>query len=597
MTEPKRNEYRSRDWFMNRSRPYLSLLYTERLLNNGTTAHELQSGRPVIGIAQSGSDLAPCNRHHIQLAERLADGVRDAGGVPMQFPIHPFYESCRRPTAMLDRNLAYLGIVEVLHGYPLDGCILTTGCDKTTPASLMAAATTDLPSIVFSGGPMLNGWLDGKRIGSGTSFLAARKKAATGEISDDEYWSIVLSSTPSVGHCNTMGTALTMNSLAEALGMSLPGCAAIPGPHRERAEMAYRTGVAAVRAVEDDIRPSRIMTRTAFLNAIAVCAAIGGSSNAPVHLNAIARHVGVDLTMRDWQDTGYPVPLLADLQPAGQYLGEDFHRGGGIPAVLHELIAGGYVDGRAKTINRRTVAENVQGQEPDGVVIRRINNPVSSNAGFTVLGGNLFSSGVLKTSVISEDFRKRYLCNPDHPNVFVVKAVVFEGPEDYLARINDADLNISSESILIMRGIGPIGFPGAAEAVNMQPPDRLLEAGIDSLPCMGDGRQSGTSGSPSILNCSPEAAAGGMLSIVQTGDSVQIDLNERRVDLMIEDSEIEARRAALDAHGGFPVPASKTPWEELHRTYTTQLEDGMTLSIATKYHGVNNQLPRYNHPY
>ncbi|WP_018155180.1 IlvD/Edd family dehydratase [Demetria terragena] len=587
---------RSQDWFDNADEPGLSVLYLERFMNYGLSREELQSGRPIIGISQTGSDLAPCNRHHLQLADRLRAGIRDAGGIPMEFGVHPIQETCRRPTAALDRNLSYLSQVEVLHGYPLDGVVFTTGCDKTTPAALMAAATTDLPAIVFSGGPMLNGWLDGERVGSGTILFKAREKFARGEIDEEGYWRIVSSGAPSAGHCNTMGTASTMNCLAEALGMSLPDCASIPGPHQARAEMAYETGRAAVVAVLEDRRPSTIMTRAAFENAIRVCSAIGGSTNAIVHLNAIASLMGIELSMRDWQQIGHDIPLLVNMQPAGEYLGEEFWRAGGVRAVLAELANAGLLHTSAPTISGEGIGKGVKPSR-DREVIRSFDNPLLTSAGFRVLSGNIFNSAIMKSSGISAEFRSRYLEDPKDPDAFTGSAVVFEGPEDYASHIDDVDLEIDENSILVMRGVGPIGHPGSAEVVNMQPPKHLLKQGFSSLPCIGDGRQSGTSGSPSILHASPEAAAGGNLALLQTGDRIRVDLAKGTVNVDLDPAELQERRARLEAAGGYAVPPSQTPWQQLHRDHVNQLDVGMAFDLASDYQQVCalTSLPRFNH--
>jgi dihydroxy-acid dehydratase len=596
--EDKSLRLRSRQWFDDPSDPGMTALYLERYLNWGLTRGELQSGKPIIGIAQTGSDLAPCNRHHLELALRVREGIREAGGVALEFPVHTLQETGKRPTAALDRNLAYLGLVEVLYGYPLDGVVLMTGCDKTTPACLMAAATVNLPAIVLSGGPMLNGWWKGERAGSGTIVWQARLRHAAGEIGYEEFMDIVASSAPSPGHCNTMGTASTMNALAEALGMSLPGCAAIPAPYRERAQMAYLTGKRIVEMVRQCVRPSDILTREAFENAIVANSAIGGSTNAPIHINAIARHIGVPLAIEDWEKVGYDVPLLVDMQPAGKYLGEDYYRAGGLPAVINELIEAGKIHENALTVNGRTMGENCRGKETeDRNVIRPWDQPLVKAAGFIVLRGNLFDSAIMKTSVISEEFRQRYLSNPKHPNVFEGRAIVFDGPEDYHAQIDDPELAIDEHCILFIRGTGPIGYPGGAEVVNMQPPAALIRKGIHSLPCIGDGRQSGTSGSPSILNASPEAAAGGGLAILKTGDQVRIDLNQRTANILASDQEIAQRRAALQAQGGYQVPESQTPWQELYRATVGQQSTGACMELATKYidtiarHGS----PRHSH--
>src|SRR5450830_1357353 len=537
---------RSQLWFDNPDNPGMTALYLERYLNYGLTKQELTSGKPIIGIAQTGSDLSPCNRHHLELAERVRAGIRSAGGIAFEFPVHPLQETGKRPTAALDRNLAYLGLVEVLYGYPLDGVVLTTGCDKTTPACLMAAATVNIPAIVLSGGPMLNGWWKGERAGSGTVVWQARADHAAGKIGHQEFIDVITSSAPSVGHCNSMGTASTMNALAEALGMSLPGCAAIPAPYRERGQIAYETGVRAVAIVREDLKPTDILTRQAFENAIVACSAIGGSTNAPIHINAIARHVGVKLPIEDWEKIGYDVPLLVDMQPAGKYLGEEYYRAGGLPAVMHELLKAGRIHGDAGTINGKTMAENVRrAKVQNSDVIRPYAKPIKEQAGFKVLKGNLFDSAIMKTSVISEDFRQRYLSNPKDHNAFEGRAVVFEGPEDYHRRIESPSLKIDEKTLLIIRGVGPIGYPGSAEVVNMQPPAALIKQGITALPCIGDGRQSGTSGSPSILNASPEAAAGGGLALLQTGDRIRIDLNKRTADILITKAEYERRKKAL----------------------------------------------------
>ncbi len=583
---------RSESWWNDPANPGMTALYIERFLNYGLTRGELQSGRPVIGIAQSGNDLAPCNRIHLQTVTRIADGVRDAGGLPLVFPMHPLQESIRRPTAALDRNLAYLGLVEILHGYPLDGVVFTTGCDKTTPAALMAAATTDLPSLVMNGGPMLNSFLDGERAGAGTIIWEARRRLAIGEIDDARFMDLLAASSPSAGHCNVMGTALSMNCLAEALGMALPGSATIPAPMRERGQMAYATGQRAVELVREDLRPSRVLTRAAFLSAIRVNTAIGGSTNCPQHLVAIARHAGVELDMRDWETEGHALPLLVNCLPAGVHLAEDFHRVGGLPVVVRALLAAGQLDGRVFTVTGRTLAENVAAAHlPDGEVIKRFDAPLREHAGFLVLSGNLFDSALIKTSVISPDFRRRYLSTPGAENRFESRAVVFDGPEDYHARLNDPALGIDERSLLVVRGCGTVGFPGSAEVVNMQPPDALLRAGIQELPTLGDGRQSGTSASPSILNASPEAVVGGGLARLRTGDRVLVDLEARRVDALVPAAEWERR--AGDAPT--PSPPSATPWQKLYRDHVGQLHTGGCLEFACDFHAVCAQVPRHNH--
>ena len=588
---------RSQLWFDNPDNPGMTALYLERYLNYGLTREELTSGRPIIGIAQTGSDLSPCNRHHLDLAQRVRAGIRDAGGIAFEFPVHPIQETGKRPNAALDRNLAYLGLVEVLFGYPLDGVVLMTGCDKTTPACLMAAATVNTPAIVLSGGPMLNHVRDGKLMGSGTLIWQARKDQAAGKIGYKEFIDIVADSAPSIGHCNTMGTASTMNAMAEALGMSLPGCAAIPAPYRERGQIAYATGLRAVEIVREDLKPSDILTRAAFENAIVACSAIGGSTNAPIHLNAIARHIGVQLGIDDWEKVGYDVPLLVNMQPAGEYLGEDYFRAGGLPAVMNELLAAGKLHGDALTVNGRTVAENVAlAKVFNRDVIRSYHRPLKPHAGFKVLHGNRFDNAIMKTSVISDEFRQRYLSNSKDPNAFEGRAVVFDGPEDYHKRIDDPVLAIDEHTILFIRGVGPIGYPGSAEVVNMQPPAALLKRGVTALPCIGDGRQSGTSGTPSILNASPEAAAGGGLALLKTGDRVRIDLNKGTADILISAAELAERKAALESSGGYPYPSSQTPWQEIQRAMVDQLGNGMVLKPAVKYQRVAQKfVPRDNH--
>ncbi|MET0250783.1 MAG: IlvD/Edd family dehydratase [Novosphingobium sp.] len=595
---PSRRALRSAAWFDNPANVDMTALYVERYLNFGLSQDELRSGRPIIGIAQTGSDLSPCNRHHLVLAERVREGIRDAGGIAMEFPVHPIQETGKRPTAGLDRNLSYLGLVEVLYGYPLDGAVLTIGCDKTTPACLMAAATVNLPAIALSVGPMLNGWHKGERTGSGTIVWKARELLAAGEIDADGFIKLVASSAPSTGYCNTMGTATTMNSLTEALGMSLPGSAAIPAPYRDRAEIAYVTGKRIVEMVNEDLKPSDVMTRDAFLNAIVVNSAIGGSTNAPIHLAAIARHMGVDLDIRDWQDFGHKVPLLVNLQPAGEYLGEDFYRAGGVPAVVAQLMGRQLIREDALTVNGRTMGENCRGTEiEDEKVIRPFERPLKEDAGFIVLSGNLFDSAVMKTSVISEEFRQRYLSNPDQPDAFEGPVVVFDGPEDYHHRIDDPATGIDENTLLVMRGAGPIGYPGAAEVVNMRSPAHLLRAGITSLPCLGDGRQSGTSGSPSILNASPEAAAGGALALLKGGDRVRIDLRKGTADVLLSEAELAERRRALEAQGGYTYPASQTPWQQLQRSVIGQLGTGAILEGAEAFQRIaeTRGLPRDNH--
>jgi dihydroxy-acid dehydratase len=579
-----KRKLRSQLWFDNPDNPGMTALYLERYLNYGLTRRELQSGKPIIGIAQTGNDLSPCNRHHIELAQRVREGIREAGGIAMEFPTHPIQETGKRPTAALDRNLAYLGLVEILFGYPLDGVVLTTGCDKTTPACMMAAATVNIPAIVLSGGPMLNGWFNGERTGSGTVVWKSREEMAAGKIDYDEFMDIVASSAPSVGHCNTMGTASTMNSLAEALGFSLPGCAAIPAPYRERGQIAYETGKRAVEMVWEDLKPSDFLTRKAFENCIVVNSAIGGSTNAPIHINALARHIGVDLSIEDWQTIGHDVPLLVNMQPAGFYLGEEYHRAGGLPSVVRELMKHKRIHEDALTVNGKSMGENCRdATAPDSDVIRTYDKPLVKDAGFIVLRGNLFDSAIMKTSVISKEFRDRYLSNPKDPEAFEGRAIVFEGPEDYHHRIDDESLNIDEHCMLFVRGVGPIGYPGGAEVVNMQPPAALIKRGITSLPCIGDGRQSGTSGSPSILNASPEAAANGGLAILKTGDKVRIDLNKGEANILIPDAEVKQRHADLMANGGFAYPKNQTPWQELYRDTVGQHATGACLEIATRY--------------
>lgn len=598
MTEQTKPKLRSRAWFDNPDNIDMTSLYLERYLNFGLSLEELRSGKPIIGIAQTGSDLSPCNRHHIVLAERIREGIREAGGIALEFPVHPIQETGKRPTAGLDRNLAYLGLVEALYGYPLDGVVLTTGCDKTTPALLMAAATVNLPAIALSVGPMLNGWHKGERTGSGTIVWKGREMLAKGELDNDGFIKLVASSAPSTGYCNTMGTATTMNSLAEALGMMLPGSAAIPAPYRDRQECAYHTGKRIVGMVEEDLKPSDILTLDAFHNAIVVNSAIGGSTNAPIHLAAIARHIGVDLPLTDWERVGHKVPLLVNLQPAGEYLGEDYYHAGGVPAVVAQLIGQGLIREDAMTVNGKTMGDNCRDATiEDEKVIRPFNQPLKTDAGFLVLSGNLFDAAVMKTSVISDEFRQRYLSNPDDPEAFEGPAIVFDGPEDYHHRIDDPALGITPQTLMFMRGAGPIGYPGAAEVVNMRPPAYLITEGVSALPCIGDGRQSGTSGSPSILNASPEAAAMGGLALLRTGDRVRMDLGKGRVDVLISDEELAERRAALVAQGGYPYPASQTPWQEIQRAVVGQLDTGAILEGAEKYQRIaqTQGLPRDNH--
>ncbi len=581
--------FRSRDWFDDPKHLDMVALYLERFMNYGLTADELLSGKPIIGIAQTGGDLTPCNRVHLDTVKRVREGIRDAGGVPMEFPLHPIFENCRRPTAALDRNLAYLGLVEILHGYPIDAVVLTTGCDKTTPAQIMAASTVDIPAIVLSGGPMLDGWHEGDLVGSGTVIWRSRRKLAAGKINEQQFLEAAAASAPSLGHCNTMGTASTMNAVAEVLGMSLPGCSAIPAPYRERGQISYETGRRIVDMAYEDLRPSQILKRESFLNAIAAIAAIGGSTNAQPHLVAMARHAGIEITPADWMKYGRDIPLIVNMQPAGKYLGEKFHRAGGVPAVVTELLRKGKLDGNALTVTGKTLAENVKGRASlDADVITSYDQPVQEKAGFLVLKGNLFDFAIMKTSVISPEFRKRYLGNGDS---FECRAVVFDGSTDYHERINDPALGIDENTILVIRGSGPLGWPGSAEVVNMQPPDALLKRGITSLPTLGDGRQSGTSDSPSILNCSPESAAGGGLAWLRTGDRIRIDLEKGTCDALVSDEEIARRKK-----DGLPqVPESATPWQELYRSTVGQLETGAVMEMAVKYRGVAKKTPRHNH--
>ncbi len=584
--------YRSQDWFDNPDHIDMTALYLERFMNYGITPEELRSGRPIIGIAQSGSDISPCNRIHLELAKRVRDGIRDAGGIAMEFPLHPIFENCRRPTAAIDRNLAYMGLVEILHGYPIDAVVLTTGCDKTTPSQLMAAATVDIPAIVLSGGPMLDGWFEGELAGSGAAIWKGRRQLAAGQIDNEKFLQIAAASAPSAGHCNTMGTASTMNAIAEALGMSLTGCSAIPAPYRERGQMAYETGKRIVEMAKLDLRPSQILNRDAFLDAIVVNAAIGGSTNAQQHIVAMARHAGVELKSSDWMEYGHKVPLLLNMQPSGKFLGERFHRAGGVPAVMWELEQQGKLRSKRLTVTGKTMAENLAGRETnDREVIYPFNAPLKEDAGFFVLKGNLFDFAIMKTSVISPEFRQRYLSKPGQENVFESRAIVFDGSGDYHDRINDPSLNIDEDCMLVIRGAGPIGWPGSAEVVNMQPPDALIKRGVNWLPTLGDGRQSGTSDSPSILNASPESAVGGGLAYIRTGDIVRVDLNEGSCNMLISDEELAKRKA----EGIPPVPASQTPWQELYRSTVGQMETGACMELALEYRGVGQVLPRHNH--
>ena len=592
MAENTKPRLRSREWFDIQGDPLSTALHIERYTNFGITAGELRSGKPIIGIAQTGSDLVPCNRIHIDLANRVREGIREAGGIAIEFPVHPVQESGKRPTAALDRNLQYLSLVEILFGYPIDGVVLTIGCDKTTPALLMAAATVDIPAIGLSSGPMMNGYWKGERAGSGTIAWKARKLIAAGEIDEEEFIQIVADATTSPGFCNTMGTATTMNSLAEGLGMSLPGCAVIPAPLSERAEMAYRTGLRIVEMVAEDLTPSKILTREAFENSIVLNSAIGGSTNAPIHINAVARHIGVELEIEDWEKIGLEIPLLVNLQPAGKYLAEDYHRAGGVPAVMHALLKEGKLHDAAVTANGKTVGENyAETLTRDQDVIRPYGDPIMENAGFVVLRGNVCDAAIMKISVISDSFRSQYLSNPDSENVFEVRAIVFDGPEDYHARINDPQLNIDVDCILVIRGCGPVGYPGSAEVVNMQPPDALIRKGILELPTLGDGRQSGTSGSPSILNASPESAVGGGLVLLQTGDMLRIDLNQGKIDVLLDESELQRRRDQQQPQ----EIENQTPWQEIYRNTVGQLSSGGIIELAAKYRKIRHIIPRHSH--
>ena len=598
MTDTPRKTLRSESWFNDLGDPEMTALYLERYLNYGLTLEELRSGKPIIGIAQTGSDLSPCNRHHVELAKRTRDGIRAAGGIPLEIPVHPIQETGKRPTAMLDRNLAYLSLVESLFGYPIDGVVLTIGCDKTTPALLMAAATVNIPAIAFSVGPMLNGWHKGERAGSGAVIWKAREKYAAGEIDGEGFLNMAAASAPSVGYCNTMGTASTMNSLAEVLGMQLPGSASIPAPYRERGQMAYYTGNRIVEMVHEDLKPSDIMTREAFENAIVVNSAIGGSTNAPIHLVAIAKHLGIEVSNADWETHGYKVPLLANVQPAGEYLSEDFHLAGGLPAVVAELLRGGLIPHEdAITVTGEafgTLYADAPCENDD--VVRPLDRALTPEAGFLNMHGNLFDTAIMKTSVITDDFRSRYLSNPEDPMAFEGPAFVFDGPEDFHKRIDDPALNITADSIMVMRGAGPKGYPGGAEVVNMRPPSYLIKQGIRGLPCIGDGRQSGTSGSASILNASPEAVDGGNLAILRDGDRLRVDLNTREVQLQLSDAEIAERRAALEAAGGYKVPESQSPWQAIFRDRVRQFSEGMVLDGADEFRDIGNKtMPRHSH--
>ena len=592
MVAKKNPRLRSQEWFNIPGDPSTTALHIERYTNFGIQAEELRSGKPIIGIAQTGSDLVPCNRIHIDLVHRVREGVREAGGIALEFPVHPIQETGKRPTAALDRNLQYLSMVEVLFGYPIDGVVLTIGCDKSTPALLMAASTVDIPSICLSSGPMMNGYWKGERAGSGTIVWKARKLFAAGEIDEEEFIKIVVDTTTSPGYCNTMGTATTMNSLAEGLGMSLPGCAAIPAPLSERGEMSYQTGLRIVEMVKEDLTPSKILTREAFENTVILNSAIGGSTNSPIHINAIARHIGVELDIEDWEKVGFEIPLLVNLQPVGKYLGEDYHRAGGVPAVMNALLKAGKLHEFAITVNGKTVGENyAETTTQDTDVIRPYQDPMLENAGFVVLKGNLCDAAVMKTSVISDSFRSQYLSKPGSKNIFEVRAIVFEGPEDYHARINDPQLNIDVDCILVIRGCGPVGYPGSAEVVNMQPPDILIHKGVLELPTLGDGRQSGTSGSPSILNASPESAVGGGLALLQTHDMIRIDLNLGTLDVLLEDSELRKRRNRLQ----IKEIEHQTPWQEIYRDTVGQLSSGGIIELAAKYRKIRHTIPRHSH--
>ncbi len=590
--KPTKVKFRSQEWFDNPNNPAMTSLYIERYLNQEYTREELQGGRPIIGLAQTGSDLAPCNKIHVFLADRVKAGIRDAGGIPMEFPVHPIQETGKRPTAALDRNLAYLSLVEVLHGYPIDGVVLTTGCDKTTPAMLMGAATVDIPAIVLSGGPMLDGWWDGKLVGSGAVMWESRRLLAEGTIDEEEFMHRVTSSAPSLGHCNTMGTASTMNAMAESLGMSLPGCSAIPAPYRERMAMAYQTGKRIVEMVHEDLRPSHILTREAFENAIIINTALGGSTNAPPHLQAVARHAGVELNVKDWETIGFDVPLLVNMQPAGHFLGEAFYRAGGVPGVMGELLAANLLHRHVPTVSGEDLTTSVgKARSTDHDVIMTVEKPMREKAGFLVLTGNLFDSALMKTSVISEDFQQRFLSDPENPGVLNARAIVFEGPEDYHARINDESLNIDERCMLFIRGVGCVGYPGSAEVVNMQPPDHLIKQGINHLPTVGDGRQSGTSESPSILNASPESVVGGGLALLKTGDPVRLDLNQSTLDAVVDEAEWSQRKQDWVE----PALEHQTPWQEMYRMHVGQLADGGCLELATAYQKVAKTIPRDNH--
>ncbi|MBB44830.1 MAG: dihydroxy-acid dehydratase [Rhodospirillaceae bacterium] len=592
MSKKFNSKLRSQQWFDNPENPGMTALYIERSLNFGLTPEELRSGKPIIGIAQTGSDISPCNRVHIKLAERVREGIRSAGGIALEFPVHPIQETLKRPTASLDRNLAYLGLVEILHGYPIDGVVLTTGCDKTTPACLMAAGTVDIPAIVLSGGPMLDGWHDGKLAGSGMAVWDSRVELSAGRINFDEFMDIVTSSAPSDGHCNTMGTASTMNSLAEALGMSLTGNANIPAPYRERGQMAYRTGLRIVEMVNEDLTPSKIMTRKAFENAIVVNSAIGGSTNAQIHITAIARHVGIDLETDAWQNVGYDIPLMVNVQPAGKHLCESYHRAGGTAAVMNELLSNNKIHGDVITVSGKKMSSCLNGYKiKDKDVITEFKNPLKNRAGFIVLSGNLFESAIMKTSVISDEFKEKFLSKPGKEGILEGIAIVFEGSEDYHDRVNDESLNMNENSILVIRGAGPIGWPGSAEVVNMQPSDRLIKKGVIELPCIGDGRQSGTSGSPSILNASPESAIGGGLAWLKTGDTIQIDLNNFTANMLVDPDEIKNRKK----DGPPKYPEHQTPWQEIYRNHVGHMSDGGVLENAVAYQKVKNSLPRDNH--
>jgi L-arabonate dehydrase len=570
--------YRSTAWFGHPDRD--GFLHRSWMKNQGFPA-DLFDGRPVIGICNTFSELTPCNAHFRDLAERVKRGVYEAGGFPLEFPVFSTGESNLRPTAMLFRNLASMDVEEAIRGNPIDGVVLMTGCDKTTPALLMGAASCDVPAIVLSGGPMLNGKYRGKDIGSGTDVWRFAEEVKAGEMSLEDFMDAEACMHRSPGHCMVMGTASTMNSMAEALGMSLPGCAAIPAVDSRRRVMAQVTGRRIVEMVKEDLRISKILKRENFLNAVRANGALGGSSNAVIHLSAIAGRVpGVQFGLDDWDRYGREVPTLVDIMPSGRFLMEDYYYAGGLPAVMRALGEHGLLDKDALTVTGQSMWANVKDAPNwNTEVIRGWDNPHTEHGGMVILRGNLAPDGaVLKPSAATPALMK-------HRG----RAVVFESIEDYKAKIEDEALDVDETCMLVLKNCGPKGYPGMAEVGNMGLPPKVLRKGVRDMVRISDARMSGTAYGTVVLHVCPEAAAGGNLALVENGDIIELDVEARRLHLEVDEDELARRRAAWRA----PEPAMKSGYQKLYVDHVMQASEGADLDFLRGCRGAG--IPRESH--